>query len=220
MRWLRELARELCDFALPPVCGDCGAPTEGAALCARCDEPPCGALPLPPRPIRAWAAGVAYDGRAAEWIRRFKYPRPGFAGLDPSADGVARAFALRAARALGAAPPDAVIPVPLHARRLRERGFNPAAELARAVARAERARFAPVWVARVRDTPSQTGLSRRERARNLTGAFVVLQPPPPRVWLVDDVITTGATLRALARALRRAGAREIRALGAAWRPLR
>jgi ComF family protein len=219
MSRLRELARELLDFVLPPVCGACGGPTAGAALCPRCDELPCDPLPPPPRPIRAWAAGVAYEGSAAEWIRRFKYPKPGFAGLDPSADGVVRAFALRAAATLGGAP-DVVIPVPLHPRRLRERGFNPAGELARAIARERRVRFEPTGVARIRDTPSQTGLALRERARNVAGAFAVIAPPPERVWLVDDVITTGATLRALARALRRAGAREIRALAAAWRPLR
>ena len=219
MTWLRELAKELLDFALPSVCGACGRDTSGAVLCPRCDEPPCDPLPRPPRPIAAWAAGVAYDGSAAEWIRRFKYPKPGFAGLDPSADGVVRAFALRAAAQLGRTP-EAVIPVPLHPRRLRERGFNPAGELARAVARERGARFAPASVERTRDTPSQTGLTRRERARNLAGAFRVICPPPARIWLVDDVLTTGATLRSLARALRRAGAREICALAAGFRPLR
>jgi predicted amidophosphoribosyltransferase len=214
----RVLLRDLLDFLLPPVCGDCGVTTSGAPLCARCDEPPCDPLPAPRRPLAAWRAGVSYEGRAAEWLRRFKYPERGFRGLDPAADGVAIGWALRAARGLGAAP-QAVVPVALHPRRLRERGFSPPAVLARAVAREIGARFEPALLERVRDTPSQTGLDRRARRRNVAGAFLASGRAPGRVWLVDDVVTTGATLADAARALRRAGAREIHALAAAHRPL-
>jgi ComF family protein len=212
------LLRDLLDFFLPSRCGGCGAATSAAPLCPRCDEPPCDPLPAPPRPILAWRVGVTYDGNAAEWMQRFKYPQPGLRGLDPAADGVAIAWALRAARALEAAP-DAVVPVALHARRLRERGFSPPAVLARAVAREACARFEPELLARVRDTASQTALSRAARRRNVADAFRARARAPARVWLVDDVLTTGATLAAAARALRRAGAREIRALAAAYRPL-
>ncbi|HEY8120133.1 MAG TPA: ComF family protein [Myxococcota bacterium] len=212
------LLRELLDLLLPPICGDCGASTDGAPLCPRCDEPPPDPLPAPPRPLAAWRAGVSYEGRAADWIRRFKYPQPGFRGLDAAADGVAIAWALRAARALGSVP-DAIVPVPLHARRLRERGFSPPALLARAIAREVGARFEPGLLARLRDTPSQTGLARLARRRNVAGAFVALARSPRRVWLVDDVVTTGATLASVARVLRRAGAREIAALAAAHRAL-
>jgi predicted amidophosphoribosyltransferase len=212
------LLRELLDFCLPPICSGCGASTAGEALCARCDEPPCDPLPSPPRPLAAWRAGVSYDGRAADWLQRFKYPRTGLRGLDAAADGVAIAWALRAARQLGP-PPDAVAPVALHPRRLRERGFSPPAVLARAIARESGARFAPTLLARVRDTPSQTHLNRADRRRNVAGAFRATCPSPPRVWLVDDVLTTGATLAAAARALRAAGARDIRAVAAAHRPL-
>jgi len=212
------LVRDLLDFFLPPICGGCGASTDGSPLCARCDEPPCDPLPVPPRPIAAWRAGVSYDGRAADWLRRFKYPQPGFRGLDAAADGVAIAWALRAARALGGAP-DAVVPIALHARRLRERGFSPPGLLARAIARETGARFEPVLLERVRDTPSQTTLNRAARRRNLVGAFRATRRAPRRVWLVDDVVTTGATFASAARALRAAGAREICALAAAHRPL-
>jgi ComF family protein len=215
---MRDLLREVLDFFLPPLCAGCGALTSGEPLCPRCDEPPCDPLPAPPRPLAAWRAGVSYEGRAAEWVQRFKYPQPGFRGLDPGADAVAIAWALRAAHALDAVP-DAVVPVALHPRRLRERGFSPPVMLARAIAREVGARFAPVLLERVRDTPSQTGLNRRDRRRNVANAFRARGPAPPRVWLVDDVVTTGATLAAAARALRRAGAREICALAAAHRPL-
>lgn len=212
------LLRDLLDFFLPPICGDCGIPTDGAPLCPRCDEPPCDPLPAPPRPLAAWHAGVSYEGRAADWLQRFKYPQPGFRGLDAAADGVAIAWALRASRSAGARP-DAVVPVALHPRRLRERGFSPPAVLARAIARAAGARCEPALLERVRDTPSQTGLNRAARRRNVAGAFRALRSVPRRVWLVDDVLTTGATLASAARALRAAGARDIRALAAAHRPL-
>jgi ComF family protein len=212
------LLRDLLDLLLPPICASCGASTRGEPLCPRCDEPPCDPLPAPPRPLASWRAGVSYEGRAAEWIQRFKYPQPGLRGLDSAADGVAIAWALRAARAMRAAP-DLVVPVPLHPRRLRERGFSPPAVLARAIARDVGAACAPLLLARLRDTPSQTGLARAPRRRNVSGAFAAHGPAPRRVWLVDDVVTTGATLAAAARILRRAGAREIHALAAAYRPL-
>jgi ComF family protein len=212
------LLRDLLDFFLPPVCAGCGAPTTGAPLCPRCEQPPCDPMPRAPRPLAAWHAGVSYEDRAADWMKRFKYPQPGFRGLDPAADGVAIAWALRAARGCASGAPDAVIPVPLHPRRLRERGFSPPAVLARAIARECGARFEPSAMERVRDTPSQTGLSRLARHRNVAHAFRAARPIPARVWLIDDVITTGATLASAARVLRRAGAREITAIAAAYRP--
>ncbi len=115
--------------------------------------------------------------------------------------------------------PDLVVPVPLHPRRLRERGFNPATLLARALARERRVRLDPVALRRVRDTPSQTRLDRRARRRNVRGAFVARARVPPRVWLVDDVVTTGSTLGEAARALRRAGARSVVGVCAARTPL-
>jgi ComF family protein len=151
-----------------------------------------------------------------DYVHRFKYPRPGLLGLDPGPRAVACALVLEAA---ARAPLDAelVVPVPLHPARLRQRGFNPAALLARALARARGVPLAPRALERVRDTPSQTGLHRRARARNVAGAFRVRPGAriPARVWLVDDVVTTGATLREAARALRRAGARRVIALCAA-----
>jgi ComF family protein len=165
-------------------------------------------------------AALAFEGEVEGWIHRFKYPRPGLAGLDPAAGAVVRAWIREAAgRAPGPAP-DLLVPVPLHARRLRRRGFNPAGELARAVARGLRVRRDPLALRRVRDTPSQTGLDRPARRRNVRGAFAARArwTAPPTVWLVDDVVTTGATLREAARALRRAGARRVVAICAARTP--
>ena len=110
------------------------------------------------------------------------------------------------------------MPVPLHPHRLRGRGFNPALVVARAVARTVAAPVAATALERVRDTPSQTGLDAVARRRNVSGALRARHVIPPRVWIVDDVITTGATLREAARALRAAGAESVVAVGAARTP--
>ena len=141
------------------------------------------------------------------WIHRLKYPRPGLAGLDPAPLIVIREW-IRVATAGAREPrPSWIVPVPLHPRRLRKRGFNVALLLAREVAHATEAQLHPGALVRIRDTPSQTGLDRRARQRNLRGAFVapLTRPYPHSIWLVDDVVTTTATLQAAARALSQQG---------------
>jgi ComF family protein len=119
--------------------------------------------------------------------------------------------------------PPAVVPIPLHPRRLRARGFNPAGLLASEIARRNDVRTVFDWLVRLRDTPPQAGLGRRARHANVEGAFAcrpLRGATPERIWLVDDVVTTGATLRAAARALCDAGVREVFALCAARTPSR
>jgi ComF family protein len=219
---VRELLSGLLELALPPSCADCGsAAASNAPLCPRCDArlPRIGAAAAPP-PLAACCAAVAYQGDVEDWIHRFKYPRRGWRGLDPAPLGVVRWLALEAARTAPAPPPACVVPVPLHPRRLRERGFNPAALLARSIARELRCRFDAALLTRVRDTPSQTGLDRRARRANVRGAFQIHQErrAPRTVWLVDDVVTTGSTLAECARKLRRAGARHVVAICVARTP--
>jgi ComF family protein len=113
---------------------------------------------------------------------------------------------------------DAVVPVPLHRRRLRDRGFNQSDDLARGLG-------LPILVAlrRTRNTPPQVDLPAATRRTNVRDAFVIARDGNSVsgalangiIVLVDDVTTTGATLEACARVLRRAGAREVRALTAA-----
>ena len=170
------------------------------------------------RTLDACVAACWFEGTAAEWVRAYKYPPGRGEALSATARARIGAIATAAAERTDADPPRWVVPVPLHPRRLRGRGFNPAAAIARDVARACGAQFAPVALARTRDTPSQTGLDRRARARNVRGAFRARGPVPEAVWLVDDVVTTGATLEAAARALRGAGARRILAICAARTP--
>ena len=169
-------------------------------------------------PFAACCAAVAYQGDVEDWIHRFKYPRRGWRGLDPAPLGVIRQLVLEASRRAPGPPPDRIVPVPLHPRRLRERGFNPAALLARWIARERRCRFDAALLRRVRDTPSQTGLDRRARRANMRGAFQARGRSPGVIWLVDDVVTTGSTLVEAARALRRAGAREVVAICVAQTP--
>jgi ComF family protein len=211
--------RATLDLLLPPVCAGCGAAAPAGPLCAGCALAPAGDLGPPPHALSAWCAAISYGGAGAEWVRRFKYPARGLSGLDPAAEAVAFGLARRLARRLATDAPALVVPVPLHARRLRERGFSPAAQLASAIAREARVPCAPVLLARRRDTPSQTGLSRSARRRNVAGAFSARGSAPLRVWLVDDVVTTGSTLSEAARALRRAGAREVVGVCLAHRPL-
>ena len=163
----------------------------------------------PPRGLDALVAAVEFVAPIEGWIRRFKYPRPGLAGLDPAAAAFVRALAVAAASRAPGPPPDLVVPVPSHPRRLRTRGFNPASVLAAAIAGRARLRLGVRALERVRDTPTQTGQGRAARRRNVRGAFRARGKVPARIWLVDDVATTGATLGEAARALRRAGARTI-----------
>ena len=101
------------------------------------------------------------------------------------------------------------MPSPASPERLRERGFNPAAVLAKRVARELDLPWHPGILRKVRHTPPQTGLARTARARNLRGAFRCGRVEGLHVAVVDDVATTGATLEALARELRRSGAAHV-----------
>ncbi|MEN9783606.1 MAG: hypothetical protein RJA24_949 [Pseudomonadota bacterium] len=105
---------------------------------------------------------------------------------------------------------DLIVPMPLSAQRLRERGFNQALELARAVAQTVQLPVNAKICLKTRDTPPQTRLPWKERRKNIRGAFVVLGNVTGRhVVVIDDVLTTGATLNELARNLKRAGAASV-----------
>jgi ComF family protein len=189
------------------VCPACAAdlPTLPVSACAVCAAPlasgdVCGAcLTNPPRYDRVVAAYV-YDFPVDALIQAFKYGGE-----------------LRLSRLLGSALAscanirvDVLVPMPLSDERLRARGYNQALEIAREVGRS---RAIPVWpraCRRVIDTPAQALLPWRERPRNVKGAFVCdAEVAGLRVAVVDDVLTTGATLNELARNLKRAGAAEV-----------
>ena len=236
---MSELVRDLLDLLLPPACAGCrrGVP-RGAALCRACDreiERPapgtcclcqdvaapggrCGACAAGRMELDACVAAAWFSGAAARWVKRFKYAAPGLRGLDPAAEAVAFALLREALARMPGIPPAAIVPVPLHPARVRRRGHAPASVLA---AEAGRALGVPVLRAllRNRDTPSQTGKGRTARRLNVAGCFAAAPGAlPASVWLVDDVVTTGATLGEAARVLRRAGARRLAALCLARTP--
>ena len=110
----------------------------------------------------------------------------------------------------GARRPDVILPVPLHPRRLRERGYNQALELARPISAALGVRTDTVTCMRAAYTSAQVGLDDRERRRNVRGAFkVVRSPVASHMAILDDVVTTGSTVTELARVLRRAGVQRV-----------
>lgn len=154
-------------------------------------------------------AAVWYEGPAEEWIRRFKYPPTAFRSLDPGVPAVIETLLERACAAIDPTHWQAVVPIPSTNRRIRRRGFFPAANLARSVARHLGCPYRPDLLRALGERPSQTGLNRSERLRNLRGAFCSRGTPPAEVLLVDDVSTTGATLAEATRVLRDAGARQI-----------
>jgi ComF family protein len=199
----------------------------GARLCEACFE----AAPRHRAGDDAWLGDPALDGCTSllwlegpvvEWVHRFKYPAPGWLGLDGPAMALARELARRLGEGLRPRADDVVVPIPLHGRRLRARGFNPAAVVARHALGGRGLAFAGHALVRARDTPSQTGLDRAGRRSNVRGAFVcrpVRHWPPRRVWLVDDVVTTGATLAEAARTLRAAGVESVVGVGLARTPV-
>jgi ComF family protein len=191
-----------------PRCEICGGPLEsevsGAARCARC-------LANPPRYRKATTIAryrtTAEDepGSLPALIRRHKY------GLDQSV-GRALAEYLGDDFALAGADYDVVIPVPLHWRRLWWRGFNQAALLAAEVAERLALPLDATSFVRIRFTNPQTARHHDDRVRNVRRAFSVARPKSiagKRVLLVDDVMTTGATVDECARVLLRAGAASV-----------
>ncbi len=195
------------------VCGElvpsaeAGGSGEGEVRCGMCQR---ARLPF----ARAVAYG-SYDGALRGLIHLLKYDRVRPAG-GLLGRMLAEAMAGLTFANTGRAP--LVVPVPLGAGRERQRGFNQAAEIARAAmqywnGRGGRAlELDPSALRRTRETQSQTGLTRHQRRANLRGAFAALRPEPiagREILLVDDVYTTGTTASECARVLRRAGAAEV-----------
>ncbi len=156
--------------------------------------------------------GLRYEGEVAALMQRFKF------SAEPRAATILLALmtASLATEDLGAGP-EALIALPSHPRRARERGFDQAEWLTHRLARQL---GVPRRLARrQRETPTQRGLGRQARRRNLREAFVIEAALPARVAVVDDIMTTGASLGALAEACLRAGAREVEAWAVARTPL-
>ncbi len=215
---LRSLASALLDLLYPPRCAACGEagepfcgtcadaivpPAEG---CPRCGLPgratACGACLARPPAFDALQAAGLFGGPLADAIHALKY------GDRPA---LARPLGRWLAASVSLPPGALVVAVPLGRRRRLTRGYDQAGRLAEHLARAAGAALLVGALRRVRETPPQVGRTRAARAANVAGAFVA---EPRRVAgralvLVDDVVTTGATADAAARALLAAGARGV-----------
>ena len=202
----RALSRLLAATLFPPDCTLCGF--DGADLdidlCTWCRA----ALPwdvTQPGPLTA----LRYEHPVDEMVRRLKYRG------DVAMARVLGALLAKAVRQRGPPLPGLLVPVPLHASRLRGRGFNQAAALARYAGRLLEVPISARLLSRTRDTPSQTSLGIHARALNVSGAFAAdahrLRPlmTPDHVAIVDDVMTTGSTLREARTALLAAGVRQV-----------
>jgi ComF family protein len=188
------------DFVRPPHCTTCGHPfygeMEGGRRCPHCDG-------LDPA-FDEGRTAVLFKGPARALVIELKYHR----GLHVVAD--MEEIFRRAPHVCELARGAVLVPVPLHPRKRRDRGYNQAALLAAALARAAGGgtRVEPL-LRRVADTATQTAFDRRTRMANLKNAFALARGaavnPGLHYLLVDDVFTTGSTLNSCARTLRRAG---------------
>lgn len=235
---LRSAAAVVADLVVPPLCVACHRPVSSHdAVCAGCwseidfiRAPLCDRLgiPLPfdiggsmvsaaavadPPDYERARAVARFDGVMRELVHDFKFR---------DRHDARRLFGrwLAEAGVTLLANADLVVPVPLTRRRLAIRRFNQAAMLAQEVARLTGRRYEPLALQRIKRTQPQVGLSRQQRRENVAGAFAVAAAVKPvlagaKVVLLDDVITTGATARACARALKRAGAARVDVLALA-----
>lgn len=195
-----ERRRDLCaacENDMPRIgnaCVRCALPLVNAGVCGRC-------LQHPP-PQDATRAAFRYAWPLDALVTDFKFNGDHAAG---------RVLGELFAESLSfGSKPDCLLPVPLHAKRLRERGFNQSLLLADAFSRKWRIEVNASLLARVRETEVQSGMNARARRRNVRGAFgLTAQNVPRHVVIVDDVVTTGSTTAEIAALLRRMGVEVI-----------
>lgn len=177
------------------VCPICAIPTRDAMVCGAC-------LKSAPA-FNATFAALSYQFPSDSLLQAYKYGEQLHLG-----SFFAQMLAEKVQRLSN--KPDIVVAMPLHPHRLKERGFNQAAELARAVAKHLHLPLALNACHRIRETPPQAGLSLRDRAKNLRGAFTCTEEVAGKtVVLVDDIMTSGASLNELAGTFKKSGASEV-----------
>lgn len=228
-RLVLQEACPLCDTLLEgpreePFCLSCmkALPLIRSPLCPRCGIPSptpegedhlCGECLLSPPPFSLSRSLGRYEALLHDAIHRFKYRR-----MIPVGEGLGRLMATLPLPGLSFSSFDLVLPVPLHRKKLQERGFNQSAVLAKTISRLTSLPLDLFSFRRTEETKPQTSLSGEDRAENVRGAFAVSNPSSvegKRVLLVDDVFTTGSTVREGVRELLRKGAADVAVLTAA-----
>lgn len=225
-RVIRSALRKVLDFALPPRCAGCGLIVDevhsfcpecwtkveflGESGCSTCglpleatDAEECGACTARPPRIKRMRSAVAYDELSRSIAIRLKYGRK---------VALARTMARFMAPLVKRDEQAVLVPVPLHRGRLWQRGFNQSALVASELAKATGLRADPHLLKRVKRTPALKGMSLSQRRRIVSGAFEVQKSAEldgRTVVLVDDVLTTGSTANACAKALHKAGAEHV-----------
>ncbi len=187
VRWIRK-----------PFCSVCGIPFSTGT-----DTHRCAGCIKKRQPFEMARSAIYYQGAGLRAIRRFKYR------YDMTVVESLRRFVIHGFGLFGTDCFDLIVPVPLHPRRLRERGFNQALLIARILERHSGIRVEPRVLRRIKHTSPQVALEEKERLANVKDAFRVEDERlvrNRRVLLVDDVMTTGATIRECARTLKMAGA--------------
>lgn len=232
---LKQSFGRFCDLLVPPVCLSCENHVDQQGMvCAGCwselsflERPWCAVMGTPfsydlgegalsahaiafPPPFEKARAAVLYTDRARQLVQGLKFN---------DRTDLAPWMAAWMNRVGGDVfeKDSVLVPVPLHRGRLWQRRYNQSAELARHAASLAGLEYRPEWLSRIRPTRQQVGLGRKERVRNVQGAFRVeeaqkLHVKGRSIVLVDDVFTTGATLEACTRALRRGGAARVSCL--------
>jgi len=229
LRLLTALPRLAADLMFPPVCLACNAPLgpECGFTCSRCRSA-MGDVDEWDERCRSARANLCAGGAVAGFVPLWYFEEGGpvqalvhalkYEGMTAVGMDLGRALGARILES-GYGGADAIVPLPLHPSRLRERGFNQADMIARGVSSVTGIPVAPSLVRRCRSTPSQTALAPGERRANVCGAFrparSVARGAGATLLLVDDVVTTGATMRECAGTLRAAGARAVIACAAA-----
>jgi ComF family protein len=231
--WLKYFGASLLEFFLPRMCLFCGVPVGETALVAVCPDCEaqitwvasplctccgrvfesrdgadrvCGDCQTDPPPFARARAAALYDGPVTQAITRFKFSRQ-LAFLPVMQHWLKQPICLELVAAA-----DFLAPVPLHPKRIKNRGFNQSLLLAQTFPGAAVAREALI---RTRHTAPQVGLNPKERQDNVKGAFAVTDPARVKgqsVLLIDDLYTTGSTVKECAKVLRKAGARRVEVL--------
>lgn len=226
-RWVDTSRRWLAQTLWPPscilcggrgdvgidLCRDCAADLpRNETACVICAEPlseagtpqVCGACLCDPPPFGSSFVPFRYAYPLDHLVQGLKFRN------ELACGSVLGHLFARCLLARGEPLPDAIVPVPLAPRRYRQRGYNQASELALAIRRATGIAVTSNVAIRQRETAEQAGLDRKARRRNVSGAFAAVVPLRVRhVAIIDDVVTTGSTVRELAEVLRQAGAEQV-----------